>query len=375
MEFKTTNIMTEQFSYWMALAHMERIWTKRKNEIVVAAFNRGNTIADFFMCDEKVWVEDYHLTQEEKELFLEAKSKLPNYSFMAEDLLEQGYSLLPITSEEYPKSLKVNLKYNAPVLLYAKGSIKLLQQDSIAIVGSRSAKPISLQFTDNVAHQATLQRKVVVSGFAKGVDKQALDSTLQYGGDSIVVLPQGITTFSSGFRSLYKPISSGKVVVISTFAPTAPWSVAFAMARNPIIYGLAQDIYVAESDSKGGTYSGVEDGLRKKRQIFVRYPKATEKNANALLIKMGATAVDMTGNIIDSTKATENTIEQKIILLIKGHPMTAKEIAERLLSSVDRKAQSQIRSTIKTIKDVRQTSSSPIKYIIESHTVIQPELF
>lgn len=369
------NDMTEQFSYWMALAHMEHIWTKRKNEIVVAAFNKGKTIADFFMCDEKEWEQEYHLTQEEISLFLDAKSKLPNYSFMAEDLLEQGYSLLPITSEDYPKSLKVNLKYNAPVLLYAKGSIKLLHQDSVAIVGSRSAKPISLQFTDNVAHQATLQRKVVVSGYAKGVDKQALDSALQYGGDSIVVLPQGITTFSSGFRSLYKPISSGKVVVISTFAPTAPWSVAFAMARNPIIYGLAQIIYVAESDSKGGTYSGVEDGLRKKRQIFVRNPKTTEKNANALLIKMGATAVDMSGNVIDSANAKDDTIEQKIVLLIKGHPMTAKEIAEKLLSAVDRKAQSQIRTAIKTIKDVRQTSTSPIKYIIDRHSVLQPELF
>jgi predicted Rossmann fold nucleotide-binding protein DprA/Smf involved in DNA uptake len=72
------------------------------------------------------------------------------------------------------------------------------------------------------------------------------------------------------------------------------------MGRNPYIYGLAKHVYVAESGSEGGTWSGVVDGLRKGRTIYVRKPKFGEQNANLELIEKGATPVDYNGNVIGS---------------------------------------------------------------------------
>ena len=151
---------------------------------------------------------------------------------------------------------------------------------------------------------------MVVSGFAKGVDRQALDSAVGANGKSIIVLPQGIMTFGSGFKEYFKHITQGRVLVMSTFAPKAPWSVEFAMARNPIIYGMASEIFVAQSDSKGGTWSGVIDGLRKNRPIYVRYPEKNEKNANLLLIQRGAFAVDISGNSLTLSPEEQKTPEQ-----------------------------------------------------------------
>jgi DNA protecting protein DprA len=225
-----------------------------------------------------------------------AKSELPNNAFFAENLFSQGYELIPITSPEYSKTLKQNLKVaHSPALLYVKGNKQLLHEKSIAIVGSRAAEGKSLAFTDNMAKLATKDLKVVVSGFAKGVDKQALDSAIKYKGQSIIVLPQGIETFNSGFKTYYKQIVAGDVLVLSTFHPKAVWSAGLAMARNPIIYGLADEIFVAESSEKGGTWSGVMDGLRKGRKIYVRKPEPNEKNANILLIQKGAIGVDYNG--------------------------------------------------------------------------------
>jgi DNA processing protein len=116
------------------------------------------------------------------------------------------------------------------------------------------------------------------------------------------VLPQGVLTFGSGYKEYYKPIVSGNVMVLSTFHPKAPWRSELAMARNSLIYGLAEEIYVAESGESGGTWSGVIDGLRKGRKIFVRQPEAGEKNANELLIQKGAVPVDMNGDEIQSEK-------------------------------------------------------------------------
>ncbi len=59
-----------------------------------------------------------------------------------------------------------------------------------------------ITFTDNIAKLASKNFKVVVSGFAKGVDKQALDSAINYKGQSIIVFPQGIMTFGSGFKNI-----------------------------------------------------------------------------------------------------------------------------------------------------------------------------
>lgn len=336
-------MMENELTYWVALAHTPTIWTKRKNEIIVYCFNHDKTIADFFESENFLGME---LKQEEHNLLMQTKNELANYAFLVEELLNQGYSIIPITSNEYSQTLKTNLKYNAPIILYTKGNKQILQEKAIAIVGSRNANDRSLQFTDNVAKKASSEYKVVVSGFAKGVDKQALDSALNYKGQSIIVLPQGITTFASGMKKYYRQIIEGDVLVLSVFHPKSPWSVDLAMARNSIIYGLASEIYAAQSDDKGGTWSGVTDGLKKGRIVYVRMPEKNEKCANMTLINMGAEAVDMDGNLIhpkaeyelfgvESSVMAEsapsyNTLDERIVELLNNGEYTAKQIIEIL---------------------------------------------
>lgn len=336
-------MMENELTYWVALAHTPTIWTKRKNEIIVYCFNQGKTIADFFESENFLGME---LKQEEHNLLMQTKNELANYAFLVEELLNQGYSIIPITSNEYSQTLKTNLKYNAPIILYTKGNKQILKEKAIAIVGSRNANDRSLQFTDNVAKKASSEYKVVVSGFAKGVDKQALDSALNYKGQSIIVLPQGITTFAGGMKKYYRQIIEGDVLVLSVFHPKSPWSVDLAMARNSIIYGLASEIYAAQSDDKGGTWSGVTDGLKKGRIVYVRMPEKNEKCANMTLINMGAEAVDMDGNLIHQKAEYElfdiessvmaestpsyNTLDERIVELLNNGEYTAKQIIEIL---------------------------------------------
>lgn len=363
--------MDKELTYWLALAHTPKIRTKKKNEIIVQLFKKGKSIIEFFESDYLEWDIKYQLSKSEVELLLNAKKELSNYAFMVEDLLEQGYNILPITSQDYSPTLKKNLgRTYAPPVIYTKGNLEIMKEASVAIVGSRKANNKSLEFTDNVAKNATKEYKVVVSGFAKGVDKQALDSALKYKGQSIIVLPQGITTFKSGFKKYYKQIIDGDVLVLSTFYPKAPWSVQFAMARNPIIYGLASEIYVAESSDKGGTWSGVVDGLRKGRTIYVRKPSLQEKNANNILISKGAKAVDLEGQLIsykvqDSTESIvsepnlNDDIEGKIIEYLKTGIFPAKKVSEDLnLDWNSRKTSNFLRSR----GDILTIKGKPLKF-------------
>ena len=340
------NLKKEEATYWIALAHLPRWGHLKINNLIIKFYHENKiSIEEFFQLDENDWKNQYQLDEKQVVDLQQAKSELASNAFLAESFFSQGFEIIPITSPEYSKTLKGNLKTaHAPAVLYVKGNKKILEEDSIAIVGSRDASETALRFTDNIAKLAGREFKVVVSGFAKGVDKQALDSAINYKGQSVIVLPQGIMTFGSGFQNYYKQIIDGDVLVLSTFFPKAPWKAELAMARNPIIYGLADEIYVAESAEKGGTWSGVVDGLRKGRKIYVRKPESDEKNANNILIQKGALPVDFNGielhenfsatntdhTSIDPDATDSESLETIIRAALNGRPLSAKELLAKL---------------------------------------------
>ncbi|HYX06080.1 MAG TPA: hypothetical protein VE912_05040, partial [Bacteroidales bacterium] len=49
--------------YWLALAHVPKIQTKKNNEIIVRLFKKGISIIDFFELEQSVWEIDYELNQ------------------------------------------------------------------------------------------------------------------------------------------------------------------------------------------------------------------------------------------------------------------------------------------------------------------------
>ncbi|HOE04054.1 MAG TPA: DNA-processing protein DprA [Bacteroidales bacterium] len=378
--------MNKEAAYWIALAQLPRWGHLKLNKLIINFYHENKlSIEDFFHLPENDWKNQYALEYKDIEDLKKAKSELANFAFLAETMLNEGYELIPITTPEYSKTLKENLKAaHAPALLYVKGNKQIMHEESIAIVGSRNAAAKSLEFTDNIAQLASKQYKVIVSGFAKGVDKQALDSAINYKGQSIIVLPQGIMTFGSGFQKYYKQIVAGDVLVLSTFFPKAPWSAELAMARNPIIYGLASEIYVAESSDKGGTWSGVVDGLRKNRLIYVRKPDSNENNANNLLIQKGAIAVDFNGNPLTlylppSTQINQLNLrepavdyENKILELLKTGAYTSKDIIKKLQLNWSEK---ELRNYLKGKKEVETINKKPLQYTIVDATKRQKTLF
>jgi len=376
-----------ELPYYITLSHFLK-WRNEKinNLIYKIIIENKSTLEDFFSSSEIDFQEIYNMDLSDASALNSIKSEIPNNSFLAEDLISQGFEVLTIDSSDYPPIMKENLglKYSPPII-YIKGNKQIFEENSIAVVGSRNASEISLDFTDNIVNLFSKQFKVIVSGFAKGVDQQALESALKHLGRSIIVLPQGIMTFGSGINKYYKQITEGDVVVLSTFYPKAPWSVQFAMTRNPIIYALAKDIYVAESNEKGGTWSGATDGIRKGRKIYVREPGGDEINANNLLIKKGAIPVDFNGSPLYENEDVKITIslvgkkseeeinKEKILKILEVKELTIKEILERtgIKWSV-----AKLKKYLSKIEGIEITGKRPKKYRIKnSKEETQEKLF
>ena len=102
---------------------------------------------------------------------------------------------------------------------------------------------------------------------------------------------------------------------------------------------MASEIFVAQSDDKGGTWSGVIEGLRKNRPIYVRYPEKSEKNANLLLIQKGAMAISLEGQVLSLSPEEQKTprqlqkeqLDSNIVTLLSSvDKLSAKDIISRL---------------------------------------------
>lgn len=370
-----------ELPYWIALSHLSSWGNEKINNLIrKIIYEEKQNLEEFFNAPTYDWMSKFYLYEKDILDLQNAKNKLPNYSFLAEDLLSQGYEIIPINSPEYSKTLRENLKVkHLPQILYVKGNKQLLQDHSVAIVGSRNAHDISFCFTDNIAKLASKENKVVISGFAKGIDRQALDSALKYKGRSIIVLPQGIMTFGSGFKKYYSHIIEGRVTALSTFPPQSPWSVQLAMTRNLIIYGLAEEIYVAESNESGGTWAGVMDGLRKGRKIYIRAPEPKENNANNLLIEKGAIPVDFNGvSIMNHRRVPEISIEEfdenlddKISKILQSGEYTSKQIIKKANLNW---TSSKLTSYLKQKEKIEVVNKKPLRFRLRNE-YFQQKLF
>lgn len=293
----------------MAFAHAKNFSNRRKMDFLIDIVHGKETIENALLKIKSGDKLGFDFINKEWEGIQDAVIEIPNYSFLAEKLFSQGVDIVHIMEKYvYPKILKENLKKDAPIVIYTKGNADLLNKNSVAIVGSRNCSEISLEFTNTVAMNAVRRKSVIVSGFAKGIDKQALDSALTHKGQSIIVLPQGIETYKA--KTYYPETIRGDVLFISTYHPKAPWSVGLAMDRNKIIYGLAKEIYAAEAGDSGGTWEGVMNGIKRGRKVFVRMASASERNANNLLISKGAIAVDTIGNVIENLQIAHLAVRE-----------------------------------------------------------------
>lgn len=92
-------------------------------------------------------------------------------------------------------------------------------------------------------------------------------------------------------------------------------------------------VYVAQSEEKGGTWSGVCNGLKNNRSIYVRLPEVNEKSANKLLIQKGAKPIDINGNTdisCDIVSVQKESKERIAELLNDGKSYKVREIKTKL---------------------------------------------
>ena len=134
----------------------------------------------------------------EAELFEKMQESLKGDSGYFSRLLD-GFSAnkvtpIPVCSKEYPKEW-LSMQ-DAPIVLYAKGDLRLLETDKFSIVGSRRTAHTALKTGEKLAEELS-QKFTILTGVADGGDTAVIEGALK-GSKKLVCLLAG------GFGSIPK---------------------------------------------------------------------------------------------------------------------------------------------------------------------------
>lgn len=201
-----------------------------------------------------------------------------------------GIEVIGRTDGAYPDRLRVKLRGGAPPIIYGAGRWGLLDRDGVCVVGSRDATVEGLGFARELGRECSAEGLAVVSGDARGIDREAMLACIDSGGASIGILAETLmrTALSKRWR---EAIISGNLLLMSPYDPEEAFSIAHAMERNRYLYAMSKAAVVVDSDTKGGTWSGaVENHRRKWVPAFVRTGEGVPPG-NSQLAEMGLIAL------------------------------------------------------------------------------------
>jgi len=221
-----------------------------------------------------------------------------------------GLWVLTRNDPNYPIKLKKKLASVAPPILFGSGNKKLLNNNGVAVVGSRKIENEDLEYSKNLGIHLSVNNLTVFSGGAKGVDETVMLAALENDGTAVGILADSLKRriVSKIYRQY---IMAGKLILISPFYPEAGFNVGNAMARNKYIYCLSEAAVVVHSGLKGGTWNGAKENIKKRWVPLWIKPNSDKYCGNSLLIESGAQSIE--NKIEDITFEGLIKIDRKVI--------------------------------------------------------------
>lgn len=170
------------------------------------------------------------------------------------------------TDEAYPKRLK-NC-YDAPLILYYKGTADLNHPRIISIVGTRNATAYGKLLCKQLIEELQQYEVVVLSGLAYGIDATAHKESISLGVPTIGVLGHGLDRiYPLAHRELARKMVRNGGLLTEFLPGTKPDRENFPK-RNRIIAGLAVATIVVEASMKGGALITAELANSYSRDVY-----------------------------------------------------------------------------------------------------------
>lgn len=210
---------------------------------------------------------------------------------------EKSIQPIAYSSNLYPKAWKEFS--DAPLVLYAKGNLALLQKRRFGIVGSRRTQASALKVGERIAETLSYAF-VIVTGSADGGDVSAIEGGLQGSGEVISLLASGFGSIPKANFSLLQKIPE-RGLILSPHAYDTPARNFSYEQRNKLLASLVEGVLVlGAGETSGALITAKYAKLQKKPVFALPYPplSATGCGCNAL-IKDGGILTETAEDILN----------------------------------------------------------------------------
>jgi len=216
-----------------------------------------------------------------------------------EELNKRLIKVITIEDKNYPKLLKQI--DSPPFVLYIRGSVEVLSEPSLAVVGTRKPTSYGLEASRKLV-TVLAQKLVIVSGLARGIDSAAHRQCLKQRGRTVAVLGHGLEkTYPVENTRLAEEIVNCGGCLVTEFPLNSPMAKINFPLRNRIIAGLTLGTLVIEGGEISGTKITANMAADFGREVFCVAGRLGEPQAKAPaeLIQQGAKLVTGPEDILE----------------------------------------------------------------------------
>ncbi len=258
------------------------------------------------------------------------------FNTIIEGLEKQGITPIAYGSEKYPKAW-LSLS-DAPLVLYAKGDVSLLDSPIFCVVGSRRTPPTVLKLSEKLSEELS-SSLTLITGVADGADSAVIEGAIKRG-KLICMLAGGFGNIPKGNPALLKAVEKRGLLL----APHPNDTPVFAFSyeyRNKLLATLAEGVLVLSAGEKSGALITAKYAKEYGKKLFaLPYPPNSPSGSGCNgLIKAGAKLTENAEDVLSefglelqaSPSIALTDTENKAVEYLKGvGEAHASEIAEAL---------------------------------------------
>jgi DNA processing protein len=203
-----------------------------------------------------------------------------------------GAEVIALDDPSYPKRLYEI--YDPPLVLYLRGNSEIINQQGVAVIGTRHPTPYGTGMAERLACDLAARGLIIISGMARGIDSAAHRGALNAHGPTVAVWGTGVdVTYPKENQKLADQILATGGAIVSEFPlGTFPAPQNFPI-RNRIISGMSIGVLVIEAGEYSGTRVTARCALEQGRDVYAVPGNVTNKLSWGpnTLIKQGAALV------------------------------------------------------------------------------------
>jgi DNA processing protein len=157
-----------------------------------------------------------------------------------------------------------------PLALFVRGSLPQPGTTLAAIVGTRFPTGAGREAAFRLAFELGRSGITIVSGLARGIDREAHEGCTEAGGRSVAVLGNGVDRiYPSSSREAAQALLERGGAVVSEYPPGVPPLRWHFPARNRIISGMCRGVVVVQAPERSGALFTAEYALEQDRDLWV----------------------------------------------------------------------------------------------------------